>query len=46
MDKNRVCYVWDQDLIQQCDCLPAVIGRVCVICVFLNRNLNTKYDCF
>lgn len=26
--KDKICYIWDESLIYQCDRLPAVVGRV------------------
>ena len=28
MNKRRVAYIWEQNLIEYCDCLPAVKDRV------------------
>lgn len=35
--KYKISYIWDENLIQQCDRLPAVIGRV-------SLNLITYYN--
>ncbi|XP_063541419.1 histone deacetylase 8-like [Cydia strobilella] len=31
MNSNKVCYVWDENLIQECDRLPAVPGRASMV---------------
>ncbi|XP_072934455.1 histone deacetylase 8-like isoform X2 [Epargyreus clarus] len=38
MNKLKVCYIWDENLIQHCDRLPAVVGRASMV-----HNLITVY---